>query len=171
MWKYKVYLRPPGAQIGRADRSCWLLAWGSAPARGFQECQKGALVVICLILCLVSYHPKDPVLLIIFLIIYSVTVVSSSCRSGPWLQHSPTLRRGSERGADLFFLASSHRMHRNGSKLWQRRFWLDIRKHFSTEIVCFSLFYFVLRTQGTSSQSTMSLSEAPVSHPSCVGWL
>jgi len=46
------------------------------------------------------------------------------------------LRRGSgEEGADIFSLGSSDRMHRNGSKLHQGRFRLDIRKHFFIERV------------------------------------
>lgn len=43
------------------------------------------------------------------------------------------MRRGSrEGGVELFYLVSSHRMCENGSKLYQGRFKLDIRKHFFT---------------------------------------
>lgn len=38
-----------------------------------------------------------------------------------------------ERGADLFSVVSSDRMHRNGPKLHQRRFRLDMRKYLCTK--------------------------------------
>lgn len=67
-----------------------------------------------------------------FLQTWTLTAAQSHPEEGKW-----------EGNADLFFLASWHRMHWNGLKVWQRRPWLDIRKHFSTEIVYFILFYFI----------------------------
>lgn len=152
------------------DRKSWqeLLAPSLrlSPARGFQECQKGALVVMHNSVSR-FISPKGPCSVNYFsyyllcdtcetlLQTWTRTAAQSHSEEGKW-----------EGNADLFFLASSDRMHWNGSKLWQRRFSLDIRKHFSTEIV-----YFILFTQGTSSPSIMSPSEAPVPHPGCVAWL
>lgn len=63
--------------------------------------------------------------------IWTPTAAQSHPEEGKW-----------EGSADLFFLASSDRMHWNDSKVWQRKFWKDIREHFSTEIVhYFILFY------------------------------
>lgn len=61
---------------------------------------------------------------------WTLTAAQSHPEEGRW-----------EGDADLFFPASSDRMHWDDSKLWQRRFWLNIRKHFSAEIVYFILFY------------------------------
>lgn len=55
-------------------------------------------------------------------------------KRGDLIAPCSSLRNGSgERGADLFPLVSSDRMHRNGSKLHQRRFRLDMRKYFCTK--------------------------------------